>query len=112
MNGTLLTATEVCTLVGISIYTLNRWYKYKDLYPDDEYSKKLPDVQRANISNRSARYWKSDDVWKLIEFKATIPKGCKGVLGEVSSHKYDKPKEAKNGKKKTNRGKSKCSVTS
>lgn len=101
MNSTLLTANEVCTLVGISIYTLNRWYKYKEMNPDSEYSQMLPEITHTINAPRSPRYWKQDDVWKLLEFKSALPKGCRGIMGSVSSHKYDKPKEdKKNGKKK------------
>lgn len=93
MSDILLTTNEVCTLTGISIYTLNRWYKFKEQNPDNEYSKLLPEVHHKNVAHRSPRFWKQSDVWKLIEFKSLLPKGCKGIMGSVSSHKYDRVKE-------------------
>lgn len=89
MADGLLSAHEVCVLVGCSIYTLNRWYKFKEENPDSPYSKKLPEIQYKDSGKRRPRYWKNSDIWKLIEFKTSIPKGCKGVLGSVS-HLYDK----------------------
>lgn len=91
----LLTPSEVCVLTGISIYTLNRWYKFKAENPDNEYAKMLPEVHYTQIGNRRPRYWKHNDIYKLIEFKAKVPKGCAGIMGSVNSHKYDKLKEDK-----------------
>lgn len=101
MSDILLTANEVCTLTGISIYTLNRWYKFKEQNPDNEYSKLLPEVHHKNVAHRSPRFWRQSDVWKLIEFKSLLPKGRKGVMGSVSSHRYDKKGGKNNGKKET-----------
>ena len=47
----------------------------------------LPDYVR--IGNKNTRYWKHSDMWKLIEFKKSIPQGKRGVMGEVTQ-KYVK----------------------
>ena len=77
----LLTATEVCVLVGISIYTLNAWYKFKNIHPRHELAKLLPKPIQPNP--RGPRKWKRADVEKLIEFKARRPRGRNGVMGEL-----------------------------
>lgn len=89
----LLTAAEVSVLVGISIYTLNNWYRFKKQKPKDKYAKMLPKfVQKTD---RQTRYWKREDIPKLIEFKTSIPKGVSGVMGVVTQ-KYYKKEEKKN----------------
>lgn len=91
---------EVALLVGSSTLTINNWYKFKRLYPDDEYAKLLPDYEQ-NGGKTSTRYWKESDIYKLLEFKTKIPQGCKGIMGSVTQ-KYVKKKELKKwqGKKK------------
>lgn len=89
-NEDLLTGAEVCVLVGISIYTLNNWYRFKKTQPKDKYAKMLPKfVQR---SDRQTRYWKREDIPKLIEFKTSIPQGVNGVMGKVTQKYYKKAK--------------------
>ena len=86
-NERLLKLQEVAFLIGSSIQTISSWYRWRDLNPDHERAKLLPDYVR--IGNKNTRYWKQDDVWKLVEFKRTIPQGKRGVMGEVTQ-KYVK----------------------
>lgn len=88
----LLTATEVCVLVGISVYTLNNWYTFKRLHPRHELSKLLPKPIQAN--EKGPRYWKRSDVDSIMEFKARRPRGRNGVMGELQP----KCRRVKNGK--------------
>lgn len=88
----LLNLNEVALLVGVSVQTINSWYRWKNLYPDHEYAKLIPEFIRKG--NRNTRYWKQSDVWKLTEFRASIPQGCKGVMGAVTQ-RYVKKKEVK-----------------
>lgn len=81
-----LNAIEVAVLVGTSIQTLNSWYKWKRTHPEHELAKLLPDFERGD---RRTRYWKSTDVWKIIEFKTNIPVGRNGIMGDVTQ-KYTK----------------------
>lgn len=87
----LLTASEVCYLVGISIYTLNNWYTFKRENPDDEYAKMLPEIYHKSEGNRTKRYWNAEDVGKLIEYRTKIPWGKNGVMGSVTQ-RYVKKK--------------------
>lgn len=86
----LLNVQELSMLIGSSIQTIGSWYRWKELHPDHELAKLIPDYTR--IGNRRTRYWKQDDVWKLIEFKQKLPQGRNGIMGEVTQ-KYVKKKE-------------------
>lgn len=89
--GKLLNAQEVAVIVGISVPTLNSWYKWRKLEPDHEMSTLLPDYVQEG--GRQTRYWKDTDVWKLIEFRQRIPKGRNGILGKVTQQYVKKSKE-------------------
>lgn len=98
MSRRLLTANEVALAVGISVHTLDLWYRFKRQNPEHEFSKLLPEYIKN--SEKSNRLWDQNDMWKLMDFKQRIPKGRKGVMGSVTQ-KYVKKKEDKtNGKKK------------
>lgn len=97
MNADYLNCTQVAILLGISVPTLNFWYRFKKENPDNEYARLLPEFQR--LKNNQARYWKREDVWKLAEFQKSIPKGRSGVMGCVTQ-RYLKKGEVKHGKKK------------
>lgn len=92
-KGNLLSATEVCVLLDCSIYSLNNWYTFKRENPDNKYSQLLPDYVNMQVGARKRRYWRQEDIGKLIEFKATIPHGRNGILGSVTQ-KYAKKKES------------------
>ena len=95
----LLKIEEVAVLVGSSVNTINFWYRFKRMEPDNEYAKQLPDFIQSHP--RQTRYWKREDVWKLIEFKQNLPHGRGGVMGNATwvNNKW-KSKEKKNGTKK------------
>ena len=94
MKERLINAMEVSLLVGCTVPTLNSWYRWKQLEPEHELAKLLPDYTR--IGNKKTRYWKESDVYKIIEFRAKLPQGRNGVLGKVTQ-KYVKKKEDNNG---------------
>ena len=82
LEDRLLNVTEVALLIGSSLNSINNWYRFKKLNPDDAYAKMLPDfVQKGN---RKTRYWRQSDIGKLIEFKNKLPKGRNGILGSVT----------------------------
>lgn len=89
-NEKLLKIEEVALLTNVSIQTINNWYAFKRMKPDDEYATLLPDFMQ--MGERQTRFWKYADVWKLIEFKNKIPKGRNGVLGCITQ-RYVKAKE-------------------
>ena len=72
----LLNVQELSMLIGSSIQTIGSWYRWKDINPDHELAKLIPDYTR--IGNRRTRYWKQSDVWKLLEFKQKLPQGRGG----------------------------------
>ena len=73
---------EVAMLIGSSVQSINNWYRFKKENPDNEMSKLLPEFKQAG--DRQTRYWSSEDVWKLLEFKKSIPHGRNGVMGSVT----------------------------
>jgi len=91
----LINVMEVSFLVGSSVQTITSWYKWKESNPDHELAKLLPNYER--IGNKNTRYWKQSDVWALIEFKNSIPKGRAGIMGVVTQ-KYVKKEKKENGK--------------
>lgn len=93
MGDKLLNVSEVSLLIGSSIQTIASWYRWKALHPDHELARVIPDFKR--VGNRRTRYWTQDDVWKLIEFKNSIPQGRNGVMGDVTQ-KYVKKKGTEN----------------
>jgi hypothetical protein len=90
MSNKLLTIQEVATMVGSSVQTINGWYKWKFLNPDEDLAELLPDYTRMP-GGRNTRYWQQADVWRLIQFKQSITQGRNGFMGAVTQ-KYVKKK--------------------
>lgn len=88
---------EVAIFVGVSVNTVNSWYRFKKQNPEDDYAKLLPEYKQDG-GDRSVRYWDEADIDKLLEFKSKRPTGRNGVMGTVTQ-KYVK-KENKHGKEK------------
>lgn len=91
MEERLLRVEEVALTVGVSVKTINNWYAFKKEQPNNEYSKLLPDF--VQYGERQTRYWKSNDIYDLIKFKAAIPKGRNGILGCITQKYGKKEKE-------------------
>lgn len=79
---TLLRIEEVAVLCGVSVQTINNWYKFKRENPDNEYAQLLPVYEC--IGEHNQRFWDKADVNSLLTFKQKMPKGCKGVMGSVT----------------------------
>lgn len=80
-----LTATKVTQHLDISVATLNNWYKW---YNNQDYIKpkdtpELPMFEQNG--KRAIRYWKEEDLPKLIKFRDWLPKGRGGVMGDYSA---------------------------
>lgn len=88
----LLKVQEVAMTIDSSIQTISGWYRWKKENPDHELAKLLPDYQR--IGNKNTRYWRQSDIWKLLQFKKSIPQGCRGIMGSITQ-KYVKKKKDK-----------------
>jgi len=86
----LLTALEVCVLVGCSYNTLNYWYKWAKKNPNNEYAKLLPKYLDTGI--RQTRYWRKEDIPAIIHFKNSLPQGRNGLMGDITQ-KYRREKK-------------------
>lgn len=87
-----LNLNELALLVGVSVQTINSWYRWKNLHPDHELAQLIPDFTREG--NRRTRYWTQADAWKLTQFRSSIPQGCRGIMGDVTQrYVKKKPKE-------------------
>lgn len=84
---------EVAMRIGVSVQTLNRWYKFKKENPKDEVSKLLPAYKKVKTTRGFVRLWSQDDLYSLVAFRSHITCGRTGKMG-----KY-KGRGTKNGKK-------------
>ena len=85
---------EVAVRIGVSVQTINRWYKFKKENPNDELSKMLPDFTKTKkpCTCGFVREWAEQDLYQLIKFRSMINLGRTGKMG-----KY-KGEGTKNGK--------------
>lgn len=90
-----LTVTEVAVLVGCSVQTINYWYAFKRKEPQNRLAQLLPDYSQEGA--RQTRYWTEEDIFKLVLFKDSIPRGRNGILGEVTQ-RYTKTRKGENTK--------------
>ena len=91
MAERLLKIEELALLVGVSTQTINIWYRWKRQNPDNPLATLLPDYIQSGV--RQTRQWKQSDVWSLVNFRNSIPKGRNGIMGEITQRQ--KKKEAK-----------------
>jgi predicted DNA-binding transcriptional regulator AlpA len=85
MGERLLKIEEVALMIGVSVQTINIWYKWARTNPDNDYAKMLPTYKQ--MGTRQTRYWTQSDIWKLIEFNKVIPRGRNGVMGDVTQRR-------------------------
>lgn len=85
MGERLLKIEEVALMIGVSVQTINIWYKWARTNPDNDYAKMLPAYKQ--MGSRQTRYWTQSDIWKLIEFNKVIPRGRNGVMGDVTQRR-------------------------
>lgn len=79
---TFLTIEQVAVTCGVSVQSINNWYKFKRENPDNEYAKLLPEF--TVLGGHNQRFWDKSDLGALVAFKQKMPKGCKGVMGSVT----------------------------
>ena len=87
MANNKLRIEEVALFLGVSVETINIWYRFKNQHPDNEYAKLLPSFEKEG----KTRYWKQKDIPKLMKFKETRPMGRNGAMGTITQ-KYVKKK--------------------
>lgn len=76
---------ELAMRIDSSVQTINNWYKWKRLNPDNELASLLPEYIQDGA--RQTRYWNTEDIWKMIEFKQHIIRGRNGVMGDVTQRR-------------------------
>lgn len=86
----LLRIEEVAGRIGCSVYTINNWYRFKKIEPDNELSRLLPEYMQENST--SPRYWKKSDLKKLMKFKKTRKLGKYGEMAKVTQKYVKKEK--------------------
>lgn len=69
-------------MLEVSTNTIDYWYRFKRLHPENKYAKMLPDYEQEG--NRQTRYWTISDVHKLKKFKKLLPRGRRGILTDVT----------------------------
>lgn len=83
----MLRVEEVASKVGVSLYTIENWYKFKKIEPEDELAKLLPEYVQE--SPTSPRFWKESDIKSIKEFKKKRILGRYGKMAKVTQ-KYTK----------------------
>jgi hypothetical protein len=94
MKEKLLRIEEVALTIGVSCKTINNWYWFKREHPDSKLASLLPDY--IQDGDRQLRQWRQSDIWKLLEFKNSIPRGRGGIMGDITQRYYAKRKENNN----------------
>lgn len=90
----MLSASQVCSKLNVSVKTLTNWYKWQ---ADDSFEKPknmpmLPEYYRTH--NNGPRFWKKESVKELKAFQEFIPRGRSGIMGEFNQQ-YWSPKSKK-----------------
>lgn len=86
-----LKVEEVAVLIGVSVPTINTWYRFKRWNKDNEIAQQLPDFEQEG--ERTVRLWDKKDIPKLIRFKTLLPQGRGGIMGEVTQRYYHKERK-------------------
>lgn len=90
MGRTYLKIEEVAVLCGVSVQSVNNWYRFKRKNPDNEFARLLPEY--VTLEGCRQRMWDKSDVDALIAFKQRMPRGCKGVMGSITQRYVKKGK--------------------
>lgn len=80
-----LTISQTAAKVGVTGYTIKRWYKFIEETPMEELIKLqkegMPILPKyLIIGRRQDRIWDEEDIPKLIEFKNWVPHTKNGVF--------------------------------
>lgn len=80
-----LTASQVAAKVGVTAYTIKRWYTFIEETPIDELEKLVKDGMPVlpkceKIGSMGWRYWDEEDIDKIIEFKNWVPNTKNGIF--------------------------------
>lgn len=97
---TMLRIESVAAQLDVNYNTINRWYWFKEMHPENEYAKMLPNYVWQRNNRRMTRFWKQSDIEKLRKFKEALPKGKHGILGDVTQKYYRNTKRRKTDEEK------------
>ena len=83
-----LTASQVAYQLGVSVYTIKRWYRWyesEDIRKLDElYKAGMPELPKyETIGATNWKYWEESDVEQLKKFKDFIPHTKNGFMGKT-----------------------------
>ena len=81
-----ITASQMASALGVSIYTLKRWYTWYELEDSDKIQelikKGMPDLPKyETIGATKWRYWEDKDIEQLKKFKEYMPNTRGGFMG-------------------------------
>lgn len=84
-----LTASQVAAMVGVSAYTIKRWYNWFENLTTDEIgkyvSKGMPILPSyETIGTNNWRYWEETDIEQLKRFKEWVPHTKRGVFQKTN----------------------------
>ena len=80
-----LTMSQVANRIGVSVYTIKRWYKWlesEDVQKLAELVKNgMPVLPKYELVGATKwRYWDENDIEDIIKFKEWVPKTRNGVM--------------------------------
>jgi len=83
-----LTTGQVAIRLGISTYTLKRWYQFWETLANTDVSELnklvangMPALPQCEyVGNRKDRIWNEDDIPELVEFKKWVPATKNGIF--------------------------------
>lgn len=87
-----LTMSQVANKIGVSVYTIKRWYKWlesEDVEKLAELVKKgMPVLPKYELVGATKwRYWDENDIEDIIKFKEWVPKTRNGVMSMKKEEK-------------------------
>lgn len=87
-----LTMSQVANKIGVSVYTIRRWYKWlesEDVEKLAELVKNgMPVLPKYELVGATKwRYWDENDIEDIIKFKEWVPKTRNGVMSMKKEEK-------------------------
>lgn len=74
---------EVAMIIGVSVQTLERWYKFKKEHPESEVAQEIPEYFVGSTTGaRRTRLWTQEAVFSLMQFKTERKLGRTGKMGK------------------------------
>lgn len=89
MSDCIYSRNEVCDMLGISVFTMNTWYRWQKKQLDNGFVDKeyLPKPERQSGLKGQPLRWSMEMIGELRDFKSGIIKGRNGIYGIYSNPK-------------------------